>query len=158
MKERISALMDDEIDADGADHLFKALKSDAELAGRWSTYHMIGDVMRGEAPLSADFSRKLMAQIDNEPTVLAPRKSSHHAHSFLMTAVASVAAVMFVSWMVLQQQAHSPSGDIAPTVAINSVSPESVNSYVVAHQNTFAGAGIQAAYYVRPVALSENGN
>lgn len=160
MKDQISALIDNEFDADAAGHLFTALKGDGELAECWSTYHLIGDALRGEPPLRPDFRQRLMQQLEAEPTVLAPKPHKHtHNPSFWMSAVASVAAVMFVGWMALQQQAHAPSGDAGTsTLAQNAVSPESVNSYLLAHQKTFAGSGMQAAYYVRPVALSENGN
>ena len=160
MKDQISALIDDEYDADAAGHLFAALKRDDELAECWATYHLIGDAMRAELPLRPDFAKRVMQAIELEPTVLAPRaRKRAHQPTFWMTAAASVAAVMFVGWVVLQQQAHAPSGDAGiATLAQNVVSPESVNSYLVAHQKTFAGSGMQAAYYVRPVALSENGN
>ena len=159
MKDDISALMDDEMDTDASEHLFKALKADHKLAECWSTYHMIGDAIRGDLPLRQDFHQRLMQKLEAEPTVLAPRNHRKpHPPSFWMTAVASVAAVMFVGWMVLQQQVKSPVNDLATaTVAQNSVSPESVNSYLVAHQSTFAGSGMQAAYYVRPAAMVENG-
>ena len=158
MKDQISALIDDESDADAAAHLIAALKGDGELARCWSTYHLIGDVMRGEPPLRHDFRQRLMQQLESEPTVLAPKLRQRHTPSFWMSVAASVAAVMFVGWMALQQQAHAPSDAITPTVAQNDVSPESVNSYLLAHQKTFAGSGMQSAYYIRPVALSENGN
>jgi len=159
MKDQISALIDDETDMDDAAHLLAALKGDGELGRCWSTYHLIGDVMRGEPPLRPDFHQRLMQQLESEPTVLAPKsRPQTNKPSFWMSVAASVAAVMFVGWMALQQQAHNPSADnIAPALAQNDVSPESVNSYLLAHQKTFAGSGMQSAYYVRPVALSENG-
>ena len=159
MKDQISALMDDDLDADAAGHLFKALDGDGELARCWSTYHLIGDAMRGEHLLRPDFHQRLMRQIDAEPTVLAPVHKKSHKPAFWMSAAASVAAVMFVGWMAFQQPARSPSNDLAAaSLAKNAVSPESVNSYLIAHHSTFAGGGMQAAYYVQPVALNGNGN
>jgi sigma-E factor negative regulatory protein RseA len=165
MKDQISALIDNEYDVDAADHLLTALKHDVHVTECWATYHLIGDAMRGELALRSDFSQRLQQQLNAEPTVLAPKRSrkilgnKHHQPAFWMSAAASVAAVMFVGWVVLQTQARQSGQDIpAATVAQNVVSPESVNSYLVAHQSTFAGSGMQAAYYVRPVALSENGN
>lgn len=158
MKEQISALMDDEIDVEAADHLFKGLEADGTLTECWTTYHMIGDALRGEQPLRADFHQRLMRQLDAEPTVLAPVHRKVHKPAFLMSVAASVAAVMFVGWMALQQT-RSPTQELATaTVAQNAVSPESVNSYLVAHQSNSAGSGMQAAYYIQPVALSGNGN
>lgn len=160
MKDQMSALIDNEFDADAAGHLFTALKGDGELAECWSTYHLIGDAMRGEPPLRAGFSQRLMQQLEAEPTVLAPKPRKHApAPSLWVTAAASVAAVMFVGWMVLQQQARAPSGSAGiPTLAQNVISPASVNSYLLAHQTIFAGGDMPEAYYVRPVALNENGH
>lgn len=158
MKDQISALMDGEADIDDAEYLLKALRSDGEVHRCWATYHMIGDAMRGEAPLSPGFHTALMDKIDAEPTVLAPRvKRKPHKPAFWMTAVASVSAVAFVGWIVLQQQTHGSAKDLnAGMVARNAVSPEAVSPYLLAHQSTVPGSGMQAAYYVRPVALSES--
>lgn len=159
MKEKISALMDDDLDADAAGHVFQALNADGELTACWSTYHLIGDAMRGEHLMRPDFRQRLMRQIDVEPTVLAPGHRKAHRPAFWMSAAASVAAVMFVGWMALQQQTRAPSSDLTTaTLAQNAVSAESVNSYLVAHQSAFSGSGMQAAYYVRPVAMNGNGN
>lgn len=158
MKEEISALMDDELDADSRQHLLKALAAGGEPAASWSTYHLIGDAMRGERLLRADFHTKLMQQLDAEPTVLAPVRKKPHTSAFWMTAAASVAAVMFVGWMVMQQQAQ-PTADLTnATLAQGAVSPESMNSYLVAHHATFDASGMQAANYVQSVAMNGNGN
>jgi sigma-E factor negative regulatory protein RseA len=61
--------------------------------------------------------------------------------------------------MVLQQQVQSPAQEIsAATIAQNNVSPESVNSYLLAHHELSPESGMQTAYYARPVAYTENGN
>ncbi len=158
MKEEISALMDDELDADSRQHLLKGLTAGGELAASWSTYHLIGDAMRGERLLRADFHAKLVQQLDSEPTVLAPVRKKPHTPAFWMTAAASVAAVMLVGWMVVQQQAQ-PTADLTnATLAQGAVSPESMNSYLVAHHATFDASGMQAANYVQSVAMNGNGN
>ena len=43
------------------------------MASCWSTYHLIGDVMRGNALLKPDFNERLMQKLESEPVVLAPR-------------------------------------------------------------------------------------
>lgn len=159
MKEQISALMDDEFDADAGEHLLKGLNAGGELAECWSTYHLIGDAMRGEHLMRPGFHQRLMQQLDVEPTVFAPVHKKAHKPAFWMTAAASVAAVMFVGWMVLQQQARGPEADLATaTLAQNSVSPESVNSYLAAHHASYDASGMQVAHYVQPVAMNGNGH
>jgi sigma-E factor negative regulatory protein RseA len=157
MKDQISALMDDELDVEASDHLFEALKSSQECYESWATYHLIGDVMRGNPELSQDFHKRVMAKIEAEPTVLAPKRRFEVKRSHVMSVAASVAAVMFVGWMVLQQQAQSPTQDL-PTANLADVSPESMNAYMLAHQELAPEAGMQTSYYVRPVTYSESGN
>lgn len=159
MKDQISALMDDELDVDASDHVFAAVKSSQECYESWSTYHLIGDAMRGNLDLSHDFHKRVMARIEEEPTVLAPKRKLSVKRSYVMSVAASVAAVMFVGWMVLQQQAQSPVQALpAASVAQSNVSPESMNAYLLAHQEFAPESGMQTTYYVRPVTYSESGN
>lgn len=159
MKDQISALMDDELDPEASEHLFEALTKDSEYYACWSTYHLIGDSLRGTPQFSPDFHQRLMQRIAAEPTVLAPRRKITVKRTHLMSVAASVAAVMFVGWMVLQQQTQQPAQDLNPaSVAQNSVPPESFNSYLLAHQDLAPDNGMQTAYYVRPVTYAEHGN
>lgn len=157
MKDQISALMDDELDMESSDHVFEALKSSSECYESWSTYHLIGDAMRGNMDLGHDFHKRVMERISTEPTVLAPKRRFEVKRTHLMSVAASVAAVMFVGWMVLQQQAQAPTQDLpVATVAQGNVSPESMNAYLLAHQELAPEGGMQTSYYVRPVTYSES--
>lgn len=157
MKDQISALMDDELDMDSLDHLFEAMGKEDDCYQCWSTYHLIGDVMRGNHEFSTGFHERLMQRIESEPTVLAPKRKLAVKPMHLMSVAASVAAVLFVGWMVLQQQVQTPSQDLpTASVAQNDVSPESMNAYLLAHQELSPESGMQT--YVRPVTYSESGN
>ncbi|HSI95572.1 MAG TPA: sigma-E factor negative regulatory protein [Methylophilaceae bacterium] len=159
MKDQISALMDDELDVESSEHLIEGMKKGSEFYECWSTYHLIGDAMRGHPEFTPGFHQRLMERIDTEPTVLAPKRKLTFKRSYLMSVAASVAAVMFVGWMVLQQQAQSPSQDLpAASIAQGNVSPESMNAYLLAHQELSPDSGMQASQYVRPVTYSESGN
>ena len=150
MKDQISALMDDELDLDDSAHLFTALKNDEELCHCWFSYHLIGDAMRGTSIFKPDFSQRLMQKLETEPTVLAPHnKRKLLQRPALWSAAASVAAVMFVGWMVLQQQSHSGADLSAPQIAQNVPS-----EYLLAHQ---ALSPSSSAYYIQPAAYTENG-
>ncbi len=158
MKDQISALMDNELDPEDSEHLLEAMKQGSESYECWKTYHLIGDYMRGAPHFSVDFHQRLMERIHAEPTVLAPKRRVTLRRAHVMSVAASVAAVMFVGWMVFQQQTQHPSQDIAPApIAQNGVSPESVNSYLLAHQELAPDSGIQNAY-VRQVTYSEQDN
>ena len=147
MKDQISALMDDEFDVAGSDHLLTAVKAGGELAECWSTYHLIGDAMRGEHFLRSDLKHRLMQRLESEPTVLAPAQKSVKSSPKLWSVAASVAAVMFVGWMVMQQQTQNAI-DVAPMEIAQNIPAE----YLLAHQaysprNSLLGV----APYVRSV-------
>ncbi|USD65650.1 RseA family anti-sigma factor [Vibrio sp. SCSIO 43136] len=65
-KEQLSALMDGE-SVDQA--LISELEHDAESQKSWQNYHLIGDVMRGEAPAEPkwDIASNVMAALEDEP-------------------------------------------------------------------------------------------
>ncbi|MBL0625093.1 RseA family anti-sigma factor [Aeromonas jandaei] len=71
-KEQISALMDGELsDAE----VLNELEMDSGLQDTWGRYHLIGDAMRGDLPvnLQLDLSDSIMAALEDEPTILAPK-------------------------------------------------------------------------------------
>ncbi len=147
MKDKISALMDDELELDGYEYLLTAAKAEGELHECWSTYHMIGDVIRGTALMQHDFKHKLMQKLEEEPTVLAPVKVQTASRKpVFMSIAASMAAVMFVGWMVLQQMHQNPE---SVTVEIAQNIP---SEYLLAHQSSVPN---NAAYFVQPASYSE---
>ena len=71
-KEQISALMDGDLsDAE----VLHELEMDSDLQDTWGRYHLIGDAMRGDLPvnLQLDLSDSIMAALEDEPTILAPK-------------------------------------------------------------------------------------
>jgi sigma-E factor negative regulatory protein RseA len=161
MKEQLSALVDGELDMDASPHLYTALRKSTEAAECWSTYHLIGDVMRGDLPLQAGLQARIMQQLESEPVVLAPRRRLREMlHSgYTMPVAASAAAVAFVGWMVWHAQGVDVQPDLArPSIAQNTISPEALNSYMLAHQEYAPINGMQRAYDVKQVTYSEPGN
>jgi len=161
MKDQLSALMDGEFDTESAEHVITSVKSGGELRSCWARYHLIGDAMRGEVgrggvQVSHDFSRRVMHALESEPILLAPngqnqaqissKQSSYNTPRFWSVA-ASVAAVMFVGVMVLQQQLSQPEA-LAPVEIAQSVPTE----YLQAHQ---AAAPSNAAYYIQTANYTE---
>jgi sigma-E factor negative regulatory protein RseA len=74
--EKISALMDGELDGQQAQQQIRRLGENEELASNWHAFHLIGDAMRNERPLSPGFSQRVNSRIAAEPTILAPRRSA----------------------------------------------------------------------------------
>ena len=156
MKDQLSALIDGEFDIASSEHLITSIKSGGEMKESWSHYHLIGDAMRGDVYLSQDFSARVMSLLNDEPTVLAPSqlsaeqsasKPSRFQSSKFWSMAASVAAVMFVGLMVLQQQLNG-SDEMSPVEIAQSGSME----YLQAHQ---AAAPSGAAYYIQNASFKD---
>ncbi|MCX7893949.1 MAG: sigma-E factor negative regulatory protein [Burkholderiales bacterium] len=102
MKEKLSAMLDGELDADAVDRLCNELRDDPALRDAWETYALIGDALRGTA--ATGWARDpFAARLAAEPTVLAPRPRGAarpaRATRYALSAAAGIAAVAFVGWM-----------------------------------------------------------
>src|SRR5689334_20743774 len=97
--DRLSALMDGELDEREAHSIIVRLKDDSELRIRWDDFHLVRDALRGEPVLSSSFSERVSKRLADEPTVLAPRRllpRTRRAMTYAMSAAASVAAAALV--------------------------------------------------------------
>lgn len=151
MKQQLSALMDGEADIDRCEHIFLAAKSSGEVAQAWQSYHVIRDVMRDELCVQSDMAYRIMAAIEDEPTLLAPKSKvislTTATKPLRMTTMgwsvaASFAAAMFVGMFVLNQSPATPPSQIAEKDAAQ---------YVMAHHN-FAPSS--STYYVHNVSFN----
>jgi sigma-E factor negative regulatory protein RseA len=167
----ISALMDGELDDTQAQREIVRLKDDVESRERWDSFHVIGDAIRGERPLSPGFSASLSKRLGEEPTVLAPRRSTRQGRRFTtyaLSAAASLCAVAFVAWVAVApttvptglQAGITPAGTLgASPVAAQASTPLSsvasdghMNEYLLAHQGFSPSTAIQGlAPYIRSV-------
>jgi sigma-E factor negative regulatory protein RseA len=101
--DKISALMDGELDPNQSDQQYTRLKQDSEARAHWNTYHLIGDALRGDSIVAMNFSAKLSARLEQEPTVLAPQRPKirpvNRTTTYALSAAASLSAVALVGWM-----------------------------------------------------------
>ncbi|WP_345336580.1 sigma-E factor negative regulatory protein [Ferrimonas pelagia] len=72
-QEQLSACVDGQEHGDILDRIC----AEPELQQQWHRYHLIGDAMRGELPatLQFDIADKVAMQLEQEPTILAPKPS-----------------------------------------------------------------------------------
>lgn len=72
--ERISSLLDGELDEQERQQTLTALEKNPELRNRWGRYHLASDAIRHNLPAGIDtgFADRVMQALDAEPTVLAP--------------------------------------------------------------------------------------
>ena len=173
MTEQISALLDDEIALEDAEHLMAGMQTNGHAAEVWSQYHLIGDVMRGANALGPNFKQNLMAKIDLEPTVLSPNaawvnepkafseanelnaarnkkqaldaksKSSATNLPVVWSVAASCAAVMVVGWMVLQTQVGNQA---VPAMVAQAAVAQAALSQEVATLPAASEQGVPAEY------------
>jgi len=165
--EKISALIDGELEGREAQQQFARLKQEQELAHCWATFHLIGDALRGERPLSQGFGERLTRRLAGEPTVLAPQPvAGRRFVAYALSAAASLSAVALVGWMAFFNNPLAPQPDLAlapntpspaavpaPSAQLASVPSEGrMNEYLIAHQEFSPSTEIQGlAPYIRGV-------
>jgi sigma-E factor negative regulatory protein RseA len=176
--DKISAFMDGESAPVETQQAIKRLHDDDECRKRWDSFHLVGDVMRGDPVLRDDFVERLRLRMAEEPTVLAPRARWRATTRFAYSAAAALAGVAVVLTLVLTDNPLRPAGDIASAGKRNEtvqvarsaesgprIQPPSapnsaqVNEYLMAHQEFSPRTALQGVVpYVRSVSESHDGN
>ena len=167
--EQISALMDGELSPQDSSQALRRLDDTPEAREHWETYHLIGDAMRGQA-FGVNVAGRISAALQNEPTVLAPRRAVKpaKAFTFALSAAASVSAIAVVGWMAFSTvPAINPQVELAKAVPAapatqaaesqpeSSPSGDQMNEYFLAHQGVSPSSGLQGvAPYIRTISVS----
>jgi sigma-E factor negative regulatory protein RseA len=179
-RESISAMLDDELDSQSGSIVDDLLHS-ASLKDSWARYSLISDVLKKQMPESMDFNLadRISADVENEPTVLAPRKPA--TQNFLKPvagfAIAASVAAMAILGIQQNNETIEPNSsqivsftpqatlNIAPTQLVSS-NPDAeaqlrlvnankrarLNSYLVNHNESRINSGFQGMQpYVRTV-------
>jgi negative regulator of sigma E activity len=169
MKERISALMDGELDGRAAAEAMDLLSVDSEALQAWRAYHLISDAMRDTPLLSAGFAASVAGRIAAEPTILAPQRRKAEARRPLRwpaALAAGIAGVGMVGYLAFNPQspavvapapvaqAPAPSSASKPTLI---PLPTATPDYLLAHQAFSPRVFLQGmAPYVRTVSDQAN--
>jgi sigma-E factor negative regulatory protein RseA len=157
MKERISALMDGELEGRAAEEAFDLVRRDGDAAETWRIYHLVSDAMHGQRLLSAGFGERVASQLASEPAVLAPGALPGRTpmQRFTLAAAASIAAVALVAWLAFapQPQTAAPVAQASSPAPAVVLLPHEANDYLLAHQGFSPRVTLQGmAPYVRTVA------
>ena len=148
MGERISRLMDGELEGAEADAALRELKQPDAVA-TWVCYHVIGDALRGSGGPTPGFAERFAARFEAEPTVLAPKPLHPPRLPFAWAAAATVAAVALVGW-VATSMLDSQGTAVAIRAAPAKAAPVS-QDYLLAHRESSPTAQIQGVGpYLRP--------
>lgn len=167
--DKISELMDGELDARRAREQVARMNQDEALLHCWNTFHLVGDVMRGEHALPQDFTRKLATRLAQEPTVLAPHRSAlRRIATYTLSAAASLSAVAVVGWLAFFNNPLVPQTEIAraPVPTVPAAAPSAqlasvpnngkMSEYLMAHQEFSPSTAIQGlAPYIRSVSSTQ---
>ena len=132
--QRLSCLLDGELDDRGCGLIFEQLRRESALCDRWAALNCVGDALRSAdvaAWHSQGFVERVAAALEKEPTVLAPAARPARASLrrwLLPGAGAAMAAAVLIAVGLPSRQASSPdvvassSKAVAPPV-VAAVSP-----------------------------------
>ncbi len=117
-KERLSALMDDELVDFEQD--INHLQDDDSLKQRWMRYHLIRDVVSGHLPDTVvpdfDLAARVSAALEHEPTILAPRRFQPRQLMKQAAGLAIAATVSAIAIISIQNPDLNQTG-VAPLAA-----------------------------------------
>jgi sigma-E factor negative regulatory protein RseA len=168
MKSEVSALLDGELEAHEAPSALTALHGNGDLRMTWDEYQVIGAALRREDKLGACITTRVMAGLEHDVTVLAPRP--RHAATWqrpLMALAASVAGVAVVGWVAFSPQmspAPAGSGHLARTGTVQPstvamVAPAArreMQEYLVAHQAQVSASQVMGGtQHIRTVSVAD---
>ncbi len=175
MKDRISQLMDGELDDRAAADAIQALSGESkagesEARDTWRMYHLISDAMRDTPVLSGGFAARVSDKLAAEATVVSPNRIRPEPRKWFAApaaAAASLAGVALVGWLALsprQQDAPAPA-PVAQARAVSPVAakpamiplPSATPDYLLAHQGFSPRVSLQGmAPYARTVSDQVN--
>jgi hypothetical protein len=176
--ERISSLVDGELDRAEAEALVSSLCADTRLLQKWRELHRVGDALRSTEVVVFDdskFCTRVSALIASEPTVLAPRRSSgaHSVRRYWVPGIAvaaSIAAIGFIAVPLLRvPEPVAIASKTVPAVTVETAATEPVrrappaianaralDAYFSAHRELTGGSAMpRATAYLRPIASED---
>lgn len=143
--ELISSVLDGETSDTQLDLLLARMKGNEGLEVRehWECYHEIGDVLRSDdlaISFSTDFSKKMSALLEAEPTIVAPQINSTETQKLQVQktkywALTSVAATVMLGFLMAPQ--------IIPLLRSSSTADMTIAKQEAT--DPFAGAGVKMA-------------
>jgi len=175
LKEKLSSLVDNELDELEERHVFTALKGDVALRRTWERYHLVRAALRQavDVVVAQDAAEQIARRIEAEPSPAVSFRR-HRVTRFIGTLAiaASVAAIAItgVQWF------HQPSPAPLPALAANNPAPQNfirsgttrwdmkepeaesaLNAYLVEHDEFASTSGLGGMMpYVRIVSYDNN--
>lgn len=166
MDDRVSALMDGELDDAGVRSCLDSMLADPRLREDWALFHLIGDHLRETSPQaiedsSAGESRRYWQEVLplQPPPGLIPAR-----HRVFLPGVAALLGVGIAALAVLALPPAAPRSDTPPAVTVAhrlagsiGAEAETRQGYLLAHQGVSPSAVLHGAgAYMRTVAAADD--
>jgi len=175
--EAISSIMDGEQSV--SETLYAELKQNGEVHACWERYHLIRDVLGNHAPdkISLGLADRVAAELADEPTVLAPKKSHFNFNKknlmkqvsavAIVASVATVAIISVQNTQVVRQEAYSIA-KVNPPLASSAIQQVSsgrkqqdmqsrLDGYIVNHNEYSVSSRMQGMLpYMRIIGNAQN--
>jgi sigma-E factor negative regulatory protein RseA len=147
MKEKISTLLDDELDIKSSSQAVSEIIKDKRLRERFETYQLIRDSMKNELSDATLSSKSILDAIDKEPIQIQFNKDKKLSDVIAISnfdwmswpVAASFIAVLFVGAMITMNPLH-----MKPLNAVE-IAEDIPKEYIEAHQML---APTNVAFYV----------
>lgn len=165
MNEKISAILDGELDARERDLLWKKMGQDPALRATWGRYHMIGAALRKDMGIAVDndLAARVLNRIEHEPlpfTRTIGRLPMRHFAKFagglaIAASVTAVAIFSFKSVLLPDPTQLAVSAPESKTQAAKAAQDSSLNALLVKHNEFSPAANMNGMMpYVRVVSHS----
>lgn len=182
MQDKISALMDSELDPEDAAAVVEQFTKTDGLREQWAVYHLISDALGQSEVRPFDISWRVSARLAAEPAIqdiaaipamasMPVLRPATRRKPVAYAAAASIAAVAVAGWMSLQTtQGPAPSQQNladnrpAPATALPAIpvavnvptsAPTQINDYLLAHREFSPSTAMHGvAPYMRTVSES----
>lgn len=148
-----SAFLDGELSDAEARQALRELGNDAGAQTLVWDYIAVGDALRGlhAGTTAPHLTHRVMAALDQEPTLLAPMRKPRDRRPALWLAAAAVTAITWGLWQSLPPDQSAP----IPMAARDVPSPVDVQAYLAAHQDFAQAVIVPAEMNFTQVSLAE---
>lgn len=163
LNEKISLLIDDELESEQALSLLKAMQNNDDLKARLQRYQLVSQVLKNEEcyVLDSNFADKIHQQIRSEPIYFIPNKQVRKNWQKTGLAIAA-SVVLAVVWLVSKydKQSNQYSEPEMAMVVPQQIQPDEMNArfndYLQAHDNgLYVNNAERAQPYARVVGYQQ---
>lgn len=118
LNQKISQLLDDDLSYEDALNVLTRLQKQPDLQRKMSRYEAISHVLKSEVfiPVQPDFTQRISAEIDKEPTLMVARRKSSVRSYWALSALAASVTIVAV-WVSQQERQSSPPAGSALMIA-----------------------------------------